>query len=59
MSVVYVKCECVQHVALSAITLCNNITLMTGKGMGLKGSKMSMADQGLDQEDPGKRDQDK
>lgn len=59
MSVVYVKCECVQHLALSAITLCSNISLMTRKGMGLKGSKMSMADQGLDQEDPDKGDQDK
>ncbi|CAH3108629.1 unnamed protein product [Porites lobata] len=52
-------CECVQHLALSAITLCSNISLMTRKGMGLKGSKMSMADQGLDQEDPAKGDQDK
>ena len=59
MSVVYVKCECVQRLALSAITLCSNISLMTQKGMGLKGSKMSMVDQGLHQEDPDKGDQDK
>ena len=56
---VYVKCECVQHLALSAITLRSNISSMTRKGMGRKGSKMSMVDQGLDQEDPDKGDQDK
>ena len=27
MSAVYVKCECVQHLALSAITLCAAISL--------------------------------